>query len=152
MGKRVSKPTVIKMMEGAYEKTPNREPKNEPKPKPEIPKAEKYLDKKAKKIYRNLAPRLERLGLLTEVDGPSFNAMCQLLARISEVSEQINNTGGPLVDGKKGREPHPAAAAERQYFALLRQYFSEFGLSPRGRAGITVSGADVVDDMDELLD
>jgi phage terminase small subunit len=62
---RKAKPTALKVLEGNRGK--RKLPKNEPKPYPKVPDMPEGLDERAQETYKTLAPKLEKLGLLTEV-------------------------------------------------------------------------------------
>lgn len=77
------KPTPLKVIEGNRGKRDL--PKDEPKPQPKAPDLPKDIDTAAKKTWNRLAPIAERLGLLTEVDGDSFAALCQARSRLLQI-------------------------------------------------------------------
>jgi P27 family predicted phage terminase small subunit len=142
----ISKPTALKVLEGNRGR---RElPVNEPKPRPKAPRVEKSIDKEAKKIARELAPKLERVGLLTEVDGFSFAALCQTVARLRAIWKKLQKEGSDLIVTEsiylKGvyqgtrEKPNPLLKLESDYMKLLCKQAAEFGLTPRGRAGLTI--------------
>lgn len=141
------KPTQLKIIEGNPGKRPL--PTGEPVPKREIPKITVDLDAGAKKIYQKLAPRLVRLGLCTELDGHSLMSLCQTAARMQQIRAAIKSLRGELlcykhtidVAGNEYTEikSNPLTVMERQYSALYRLQAAEFGLSPRGRAGLIVA-------------
>jgi len=134
-------------------------PENEPRPRPKAPRAPLDLDKDAKKTWKQLAPILERLGLLTEVDGHTFAHLCQIRSRLISIHKRIKDELGSLVqekityddEGESHIEFKPSAyvVMEKQYYQLFRQYASEFGLSPRGRVGLSIGKDD--DGGDDLL-
>ena len=65
------KPVELKILEGTARPEDLR--RNEPRPQPVAPTMPRgVLPKRARKLWRELAPKLERVGILTEVDGPAF--------------------------------------------------------------------------------
>jgi len=150
MGKRASKCTQLKVLQGNRSKAPL--PKREPKPKPKAPKPPTDIDATAAKYWKQLAPKLERLGLLTEADADMFAAFCQVRSRLDRIHRELKKKGTKLVAGKKVARQNPLMVAERQYLSLLRYYAGEFGLSPRGRVGLQVGTDDDDDGLGELLD
>ena len=136
MSKVAWKPTVVKDFEGNPGKRPL--PENEPKPYPKAPDCPADIDKDAKKVWKRLGPKLEKLGLLTETDGDLFSMLCQIRSRLVWIHQEI--------DKKDDAKVSFLLKEERLYSALLRQYATEFGLSPRGRVGLTVGGTEVEDD------
>ena len=157
------KPTKLKLIEGNRGKRPL--PKGEPKPRPVSPGSPPPdLNTRAKKIWKEYAPKLERLGLLTEVDGGAFAALCQTMARLDEVRRELKRKDVTLVvekysvdkDGVAhlvGTSQNPLAVMERQLAEQVRKWAAEFGLTPRGRSGLAVAGggADEDDEFKGLL-
>jgi len=131
-------------------------PEGEPKPSPIVPRCPGDIDKEAKRIWRQLAPKLERLGLLTEVDGHAFAILCQIRSRLVKI-HKFNAQFDSLVQEKvmvdgSGQEHSEAKASpytvmEKQYYDLFRKYAGEFGLSPRGRVGLVVGSSDKGTDL-----
>ena len=130
------KPTTLKLIEGNPGKRPL--PENEPTPYPKAPECPDDIDSGAQDVWKRLGPKLERLGLLTETDGDLFSMLCQIRSRLVWIHQEID----------KGDESKRSflLKEERLYSALLRQYATEFGLSPRGRVGLTVAGKEVESD------
>ncbi len=159
-GNKRGKPTRLKAIEGNLGK---RElPTDEPQPRPTAPQKPDDLDELASASWDGLAPVLSKLGLLTEADGVSFEALCRIRGRLAEVARWKNSEDGTLISVKRtvdgaGQEhfelkQHPMIVLERQLLALLRPYAAEFGLSPRGRVGLSVGNSEQeVDDMSRLL-
>ncbi len=63
--------------------------KNEPNPSKNVPKCPPHLDKIAKKEWRRFTPTLERLGLITEIDGSAFAAYCDQYARWVQINKDL---------------------------------------------------------------
>lgn len=76
MGKRgpSPKPTPIRVLEGNPSRRPINE--NEPKPTDGTPPMPPHLDRRARVVWRQIAPELSRLGLLTVVDGEALASYC----------------------------------------------------------------------------
>jgi P27 family predicted phage terminase small subunit len=142
------KPTVLKILEGNPGKRPL--PKNEPKPRPVRPPCPRWLPVEAKRIWRALAPKLERVGLLTEADGPAFADMCLCLARLREAEEDISRRG-LLVPGDRGMVKNPACQLAREYRAALQKWAARFGLDPASRSTMDLARDGEGDEMEELL-
>ena len=136
MSKTAWKPTKLKLIEGNPGKRPL--PENEPKPYPKAPDCPSDIDAGARDVWNRLGPKLERLGLLTETDGDLFSMLCQIRSRLVWIHGEI--------DKKDEKRVSFLLKEERLYSALLRQYATEFGLSPRGRVGLTAGGREVEPD------
>lgn len=152
------KPTTLRVLEGNRGKRDI--PENEPKPRLLPPSCPPWLDPLAKKTWKTLAPKLERLGLLTEVDGDMFADLCQIRSRLITIYKFIKKSNKSLVQvkvtidgsGQEHKEIHPSpyVVMEKQYQQLFRMAASEFGLSPRGRVGLSVGYNDPDDGADLL--
>jgi len=119
--------------------------RNEAVPRPQAPKIPAELDREARKTWRELGPKLEKLGLLTELDGNSFAALCVIRSRLIQIGKNISAC-------KDVGEFKSLTRSERQYLTLFRSYAAEFGLCPRGRIGLAVNWSDFKkDDGSELL-
>ena len=80
---RKPKPPAIRLLEGHAGHRPIN--MDAPKPRPIAPSCPTWLERDAKREWRRVAPALERLGLLTEIDGSAnvgtiFNAGKVVLA------------------------------------------------------------------------
>jgi len=127
-----------------------------------MPKCPADIDKDAKATWKELAPIVHRMGMLTEVDGPAFANLCQIRGRIIQINKFIKRENPSLVQVKRKIDPEtgqditefvpsPYEVMARQYYELFRKYASEFGLTPRGRVGLAVVGKDSDDDFGDLL-
>lgn len=165
------KPSELKLMNGNPGKRPIRD--NEPRPKSIIPKMPKDIDRDAAKTWKRLAPALHKLGLLTELDGDALAHLCQIRSRVMVIHQAIKDNqaikgnqgiknNDLLLDTEistdsEGREHRRVRVSlytklEKQYYQLFRLYASDFGLTPRGRAGLAVSGDKDLSDFENLLD
>jgi phage terminase small subunit len=110
---RPAKPTALKIIQG----NPGKRPLNRHEPKPasgcEKPK---FLKGRAARIWDEYAPELERIGLLTTVDGHVFAAWCTLAA---ELESQAGKMSAPRI-------------------AQMRMLAAAFGLEPSSRARLVV--------------
>lgn len=143
------KPTNLKILEG----NPGRRPllANQPKPKPLAPKCPASLPKEAKKHWEYLAPKLEALGLLTEVDGPALTDFCLCLARLEE-AEKIVQENGMLIPGERGLVKNPAAQLAREYRSAAQKWCARLGLDPQSRSGMDVTKPNSAqDEMETFL-
>lgn len=136
------KPTDLKLLHGNPGK---RQLDDEPKPKKMIPERPKDMDEGAVKIWKKLAPKLSQLGLLTEVDGDSLRNLCQIRSRLEKIYNGIAANGGELISTEYTK-------LEKQYLQLYRLYAADFGLSPRGRTGLSVGGEKKTSEFENLLD
>lgn len=115
------KPTVLKVLEGNPGKRPL--PKHEPKPQgmAEMPG---WLRPGAVKVWNEYAPRLEGLGLLTDLDAETFGQWCTLTAMFR-------------------RKPAEMPAGK---IARMDAIGQRFGLDPSSRARMSVKPQEPKDD------
>lgn len=158
MSKRASKPTALKVIEGNRGKRPL--PENEPKPRPKAPACPSFLDAEGKRLWKKLAPKLERMGLLTEVDGEVFTTLCTAWSQFVACGKFIKEENQSLMQKVDRPDPDggtheeikvsPYVTLQKQLSEVIRKLASEFGLSPRGRTGLSV-GTEKNDDGADLL-
>ena len=151
MGKRgpAPKPTVLRLIEG----NPSRRPlnKHEPQPRPIRPACPKWLTPDARKEWNRIVPELERMGLLTVVDGAALSAYCQEWGRYVDAQAQIGRYGlllKPTASGYIQQSPYLSIA--RKSLQAVRALASEFGLTPAARTRIQVPKGETEDDWPEL--
>ena len=129
---------------------------NEPKPKPIPPDCPAWIKPEGKKLWKQLMPELERLGLMTIVDGGAFAAACQswaeyvgylrVLKKNGETYEYTNKFGATNI------MPRPEVAMKDRALANYRAFCAEFGLTPASRVRLgTKPVAEDEDPMEALL-
>lgn len=142
------KPTKLKVLSGTARPEDLR--RNEPKPAPIAPKRPTWLPDEAKKKWKELAPELEKLGLLTVVDGPAFAMMLEHWALAVEAAKVIKKEGTMTVDERGLPRKHPLAQVLRDHSAAFKGYMAEFGLSPASRTRLDLPEIKE-DSFDEFL-
>lgn len=151
MGKRgpAKKPTTLKILQGNPGKRPLN--LNEPKPKPIMPPIPKWLDTAAKKEWKRIAEELKTMGLLTYIDGAALAGYCKCFSMVQAANAEIKERGTTYTTPTGFLRDNPAIDRMRQYLTLMRQYLSEFGLSPASRAGLEIKPIDAEDDPMEQI-
>lgn len=126
------KPTALTLLEG----NPGHRPINrsEPKPRPVAPTCPSWLDKQAKQEWRRIAPLLERLGLLTEIDGAALAGYCQSYARWRQCQEVLAKDGLTFTTGTGYVQARPEVAIGNRALIEVRAFCVQFGLTPSARA------------------
>ena len=144
---RKPKPTKLKLLEGNPGKRPL--PTNEPIPQPIEPiKSKLTLSEIECLIWDELYGILAPLGLCTEADGENLANVCRIIRRIREIDlifqdpevqmlisyteSAPNGTERPVV------KINPLVTEQRNLMKDLRLYANEFGMTPRGRVGLSV--------------
>lgn len=146
---RKAKPTRQKEIQG----NPGKRALNklEPKPESEV-KRPRGLKGLPDKFWREHAPELERVGILTGVDSAAFRMMAEAYAFAIEAAGELRETGF-VVEGADGTpKKHPLAQVWRDNAQLFRQYAAEFGMTPSARTRLQVPvGAEQLSLADELM-
>ena len=145
------KPTKLHILEKG--KAPDKR-KDEPLPDPREPIwAKATLNKREIAVWDRLAPVILRNGLLTEADGENFANVCRIVARIEQIDEILAQPETQLLimyteSAPNGTEKpvikiNPLLSEQRQLMKDLRLYAPEFGLTPRGRVGLSVGEKEI---------
>lgn len=130
------KPTALKLITGnpGHQKLN----KTEPKPTPKAPRMPAWLSKEAKEVWRALAPKLERLSLLTEIDREAFAGLCESMGMYRRA---MKGAAGKLTyttpTGYERQRPELKIAD--QALALSIRLAAEFGLTPASRSKISLA-------------
>lgn len=126
------KPTALKRAEGNPGKRPL--PKGEPAPTGKAV-APKSLTPKARTVWRRLAPKLDALGVLTDIDVEVFERYCETQVRWRVLNRWLqtheNCEGVMRIHAK-------ATLANRLSLEMLK-FECEFGMTPASRTRIAVS-------------
>ena len=126
------KPTALKVLEG----NPGHRPINrsEPRPRPVAPKCPTWLAAEAKREWKRIAPALERLGLLTEIDGVALAGYCQSYARWRQCQEVLAKDGLTFKTESGYTAARPEVAIGNRALIEVRAFCVQFGLTPSARA------------------
>jgi phage terminase small subunit len=123
---RKPKPTVLKKLAGNPGRRPL--PKNEPMPTG-IAKRPSWLPLGAVRVWDELAPVTQGLGLLTEHDGEAFGMLCTLAAEFR----------------------FDAAAMSANRISRLDGLMQRFGMDPASRARISVKPSEGATDEERFF-
>lgn len=141
---RKPKPTMAKILAG----NPGGRPLNagEPQPEPTNGARPPYrLPTRARRFWLENAPRLEALGLLTEIDLPAFQMMATHFGVAVAAAEVIRAEGIMTQDEHGLERKHPALQVLRDNSGAFRAYAAEFGMTPSSRS--RVQGAEPQEQM-----
>lgn len=130
------KPTALKVLEGNPGKRQLNT--NEPRPQPVAPTMPDGLPDDAAEFWEQHAPKLETLGILTEVDGPAFVLMAIHYALAREAARTIQDQGLASVDENGAERKHPLLQAVRDNSTAFRMFAQEFGLTPSSRSRLSI--------------
>ena len=111
--------------------------------------AEKRREKEARKEWKRLAPKLEMLGVLSELDMAAFAEYCQAYARWKEAEEYISSHGSTFETANGCIMAVPQVNIAKSYLAAMESAAKQFGLTPAARSRL-IANADNGDRDDEL--
>ncbi len=144
-------PTALKVLEG----NPGKRKLNtrEPKPLHKAPPCPKWLNADAKKEWRRLANKLEKLGVLTELDLGVFATYCDAFSRWKQAEEFLEERGLFYITPSGYPQQFPQVAISQNYAKLMNRCAEQLGLTPSARSRIIAGEADgsSADDMENLL-
>uniref|UniRef100_C5CJP3 Phage terminase, small subunit, P27 family n=1 Tax=Variovorax paradoxus (strain S110) TaxID=543728 RepID=C5CJP3_VARPS len=151
MAGRPPKPTHLKVVSGNPGKRALN--KREPKPKREVPSCPAYLSDVGKVAWGRLGVLLDRMGVLTEADGPALERLCDCYSEILECRELIKEHGRTystirgIGDERSPVEQvlmkaNPAVAMLADADRRFKSYLVEFGLTPAARSKVNAAPDD----------
>jgi P27 family predicted phage terminase small subunit len=140
-------PTALKIARG---NPGQRRLRDEPAPAPAIDLTVPAIladDAGARAEWETTAPRLQRAGLLTEVDLDALTLYCATFARWKEAERQLQQHGLTLMAGRKKKAPivSPYFSIAMKAQAQCRALLIEFGLTPVSRTRVHVPKPDSAD-------
>jgi len=137
---RKPKPTQMKVIQGTFRK--DRANRAEPRPRKELPSCPDFLQGTARKEYFRIGRKLERIGVLTEVDDLALIGLCQSWAEYLEATEQARKTG-MLVKAPSGYPIfNPYVVLANQALKRVKAFLTEFGMTPSSRSRIVATPPD----------
>ena len=155
MGRRGPAPTPTAMLKlrGSW-RAKTRE--GEPQPPPGRPKCPQWLDDDAKKVWRQLVPQLDEMGVLTKVDANALARYCRLWSRWRQAEAFIDRHGEvyPLKDehGKvRYFQQFPQVSIANKLAQQLTRLEQEFGMTPSARSQIDVEVRSGPDELEEFI-
>jgi len=157
------KPKQLKVIQGTFRK--DRNPAKEPEGTPvtEAPRAPSTLNRWGKRLWKRYAVLLIDNGVLTDLDLPALEQLCQEYGIAAELYDAVTHYVDD--DGKRKRQSMaeylagrnsqtmPEVAVMRQAKNALKSYLAEFGLTPasRNRIDLGKGGEKEEDPMEALL-
>ena len=129
------KPTMLKILQG----NPGKRDLNKREPQPECvenPPPPAHMLALAKEKWRELAPQLSRLRLLTKVDLDLLENYCDAYAKKRAADEFLKKHG--VSYGKKVRRQYPQVAVSERCGALMMAIGDRLGLNPSARSRIQI--------------
>jgi P27 family predicted phage terminase small subunit len=130
---RLRKPLALRVLEGNREHRPL--PTGEPNPQPMLPPCPGWLTGEGKAFWERMAPRLYRLGLLTELDTESLAVCSQMYGRWRQAEQSVQRSLEAT-----GRFNRLRVITATRYLDRFNQLAAAFGMTPAARAHITGVG------------
>lgn len=144
------KPTKLELLQGR----PGRRPINrkEPSPRAKAPRRPRWLSATAKAEWDAIAPELERIGLLTLVDGASFAAYCEVVSLFQRAQKALKKEKNLHYETDNGsKRPIPEIQILLDAARTIRAFAAEFGLTPSARARIEVEPPKELSKLKEFI-
>ena len=111
-----------------------------------------WLNEKAKREWRRIAPILKQLGLLEVIDRAALAGYCQAYARWREAEGDIQKNGMTYMSEKGNHVPYPQVGIAQKYLQICKNFLIEFGMTPSSRGRLTLPGGEDGDELDDFLD
>ncbi|MET1006587.1 MAG: phage terminase small subunit P27 family [Propionibacteriaceae bacterium] len=126
-------PTNLKLVKGSPKSQIN---DDEPIPEEGIPTCP-VRDVLVREVWDYTVEQLRKMRVITLADRDVLLAYCQAVIMHRRASEVLDRTGY-LIEAEAGIFPHPAMRMQREAAMLMKQFASEFGLTPAARTRIKV--------------
>lgn len=129
-------PTAVKQLHGNPGKRAIN--KREPKPKTAVKRPWGLGQGEQRKFWDEHAPELERMQVLTGIDGAAFRLMAEHYAFAVQAAKELREGGELTVEGREGPKKHPLMQVLRDNSQMFKSYAVEFGMTPSARARLTL--------------
>lgn len=139
---RPPKPTMAKILAGTYR--PDRAVVDEPMPAPSALDPPPELRAAERRVWSEIAPKLIRHGLLTELDRGALGRFCAAKVEYETARRKIRSSGGAVLVVNGARQRNPWIRIRDDAAKTLAEIGREFGMSPaaRPKLGRTARGDD----------
>jgi P27 family predicted phage terminase small subunit len=100
-----------------------------------------------------MAKTLEAIGVLTQIDAAAFAGYCQAYARWKEAEEFLSKHGTIFKTPSGYIQQVPQVSIAQTYLKIMKDFCSEFGLTPSARSRIRIDSETSTNDdpMESLL-
>lgn len=136
---RIPKPTAQKRAEG----NPGKRPLNEDEPRApaaDVSKGAPHLTEGGQACWADIAPLFQRAGLLSVLDKTLFEQVCEDLALVRQLRQEVAADGAVYQtgEGRNGnqRKVDPRIATIQQLVTNIRRILTEFGGTPAARTRV----------------
>lgn len=144
---RKPKPTRVKEIQG----NPGKRGLNPDEPKPGVPvKRPRGLARGPRRLWDEVAPDLERVGVMTGWDTFAFRLLAEHYAFALEAADQLRDEG-LTVDGRDGPKKNPVATVFKENGMAALRIMTEFGMTPSSRTRLSIpEGAEQLSLFEEI--
>lgn len=135
-------PNNIHILRGNPSKIPAHKLNDSLSPEIEIPNCPSHLLPDAKKEWKRIAPQLELLGIISQMDRSALAVYCQSYARWKQAEEKIKELGeSGLIDETPSGYKQISVWLQVSNRAVeqMHKFMCEFGMSPSSRSRVTPS-------------
>ena len=143
------KPQAIKRAAGTYRNDRDGQGLDLPAQKPQTPE---HLDAISRETFDRLATRLEKLGVVTELDEMSLEMLAEAWEDYKAARSIIKKLG-PTYESETAtgtiRRPNPEVAIMQEAWNRVFKLVQHFGLTPSSRARVGTS--EEIEDIDDFL-
>jgi len=141
MGGRPPKPTALKILQGDFDKNPQRRNRDEPTPEAIVPPCPEWLKGNARREWTRVTKEMSDMNVMTMADRESVEQYCILYGQWRDMVRTVSRDGA-LVEGRGGDLVETAASkSSRALSAEILKYLVQFGLTPAARTRIHVQKA-----------
>jgi P27 family predicted phage terminase small subunit len=130
-------PTALKLVNGNPGRRPL--PKNEPKPPVSCPAPPEWLSDLARAEWMRVGPRLEEVGLMTDIDVGVLAAYCTAWADMVVAIDKQTGKSTVIKTHNGNWIQSPFVSMIRQARADMVRYAAEMGMTPASRAGLDIN-------------
>jgi P27 family predicted phage terminase small subunit len=132
---RHSKPTKLKVLEGAQPCRINRDEPASPQGAGPCPD---HLDDVGRDAWQRVVARLDEMGILTLADGESIALYASTYEQWDAARRQIEDEGMTYETEKGLIKPHPLLSTLKECRAQMTRLLSHFGMTPSSRSSLHV--------------
>lgn len=146
LGGRKPTPAAVKKLRGNPGHRPIAPSAEAPAGRPKMPKG---LSRGARAVWRQLAPELVRMGVLSIVDGGLFATYCTAVADFDEASQHLSEEGYVIKSPTGYPLQNPWLSIRKNAAREIARVAPEFGLSASARTRVHVDPPAQPTDADE---
>lgn len=140
-------PTNVKKFRGNPGKRPLNE--REPSPPPAIPQCPPNIKGAGRKEWKRITVELAKLELISEMDKTALAVYCDIFNRWIEASAKLREFGMVVVSSQGFPMQSPYMSIVNKCLDQMRQYLTEFGMTPSSRSRLVGAVKPESDDDDQ---